>query len=616
MGAALTVPYPYDVVINDQGYVFADTEEQKAVFGLSPIFVSRQNTQGDYGDNQQDFWLSWVQKDWSGGEQARYEARGEEPQNRYWAGTNVDVRRPGQVAMRADQITPSTFAANPVSVLGAPSGAVVWVCTSTNLYHVNSAGTITSDGAHGLGVSPSRYGMAWDGSGDLYISSSSGGSVGVRKWDGAAFSTFSAGASDSLAFLNNTLYGFTRSTGSLYRFSAAGVATLIFTWQGADGTAITGQEAKLVPFGGKLVILVPRNASPAGAELWLYDGTAPAKIAELPPDYVAIDVAVLGGTIFVSGGFNRMPSGTNQRRSAIFFYKDGQQDLLWESEIWQDSSGTFTNVPSIAAFNNGLVWSDITDDGGGGLALEQILFYNALTGGVSGIGPNRSIDSGGVAAADAFFLLWNSGGTQGYVYPATSATATTKVYHSLVDFDTSLRKIFRGVAVEYDSATDGDGGSVDISYRFDNIDSSSYTSLQTSAGSGAEYTFPVPSELTTYQSVSILITLNKGTSTSGPKLKRLKVRAIRVQPAFKKREYTLLLSGRNGKGHAKLRDDTDLALDGLDQAANLQAAASKTAPLTIKDHLSTSGFTGVIEELKMFEYKPEQFIARVAVRQV
>src|SRR5688572_1668620 len=98
-----------DVFLDGQGYILADTEKDKALYGVTPTFVSRQNTQGDYGDSQQDFFLTWTQKDWSGGEQLRYESRGSDPQNGYWRGASVDVRVPGEVKPRKDS-TSITFA--------------------------------------------------------------------------------------------------------------------------------------------------------------------------------------------------------------------------------------------------------------------------------------------------------------------------------------------------------------------------------------------------------------------------------------------------------------------------------------------------------------------------
>src|SRR4051812_23328751 len=87
-----------DVLIDGQGYIFDDTldsgsvysQHQRAELGLSPIFIERQNVSGDFGDNQQDFWLTSTQKDWSEGEQQRYaRVNDADSARRFWAGTNV-----------------------------------------------------------------------------------------------------------------------------------------------------------------------------------------------------------------------------------------------------------------------------------------------------------------------------------------------------------------------------------------------------------------------------------------------------------------------------------------------------------------------------------------------
>jgi hypothetical protein len=92
------------------------------------------------------------------------------------------------------------------------------------------------------------------------------------------------------------------------------------------------------------------------------------------------------------------------------------------------------------------------------------------------------------------------------------------------------------------------------------------------------------------------------------------VRGVPVRPGYKRRQYLLLLGGRDGKSPVVLRDGTAHAKDGKDMATNLQTAASRTSPFSITDHLGT--FTGIIEKLEITEYKPEQWLAAVSVREV
>src|SRR4051812_47737069 len=129
MGAA-TVPYPYDLVIGSTGFILADylQDSEPSVYGQTPTFVQRQNTQGDYGDNQQDFWLTWSQKDWSKGGQQKYQGREDDGKSRYWDGSAITVETPGEVSMSTDTAG-ITFAAAPKSCVASASADLVYVTT-------------------------------------------------------------------------------------------------------------------------------------------------------------------------------------------------------------------------------------------------------------------------------------------------------------------------------------------------------------------------------------------------------------------------------------------------------------------------------------------------------
>jgi hypothetical protein len=171
-----------------------------------------------------------------------------------------------------------------------------------------------------------------------------------------------------------------------------------------------------------------------------------------------------------------------------------------------------------------------------------------------------------------------------------------------------LTKRFRSIEVEFDAATDGNGGSVDISYRTGDVDGS-YTSLVTGATSGSE------NLLTniTGKSVSVKVTLNKGTSTLGPTLKRIKVRAVPVRPPFRKDKFVLNCQGRDGN-NIRLRDNSTHTKDGKAMATDLRTAATTTNPITIIDTFGS--YTGVIESLELIEVQPEEFLAIGSFREV
>jgi hypothetical protein len=604
-GPALTVPYPFDLVIGSSGYVFADFMEDAdpTIFGSTPTFVPRQNTQGDYGDNQQDFWLTFSQKDWSKGEGQRYQGRDDDGKSRVWETAYADVRTVGQVAMR--QTTNAlTFAATPVSATSDTLNDLVYAASTTTLYHVDYAGTITSDGAHGLGNAPTRFGMTMDGR-RVYLTTRAAGSVGVRHWDGAAFATFSATGADSLAFLNNTLYGYRVDSNDLIKWDSAGVSSNVFAWRSTEADA-TGYvtQAKLVPFGGKLLIMRYRSSAGRGAELWQYDGTGVLKLTEFPSNFRAYDCELVNGVVFVSGAFEKHISSTLYRRGAIYFYKDGQQDLLWQSKDYAAND----NLPRLAPFDGGLIFTDQTRG--------YMCFYDPATGGITAI---QAANCEGSLCATSTFFLETGPSTAASLYPNSSGAAatTTSIHSSLIDFDTSLRKVFRGVRVEFDAATDGNGGSVDIAYRFDNLDTAlTYTTLQTAADSGTEYGFPTPPPGTTYQSVSVRVNVNKGTSTKGPVLKRVQVRAVPVEPTFKRRRYVVNLGGIDGKSPVTLRDGTRHAKDGKDMFNDLQAQISSTAPVGITDEYGT--YVGVLEgdKCEFRRTKSQQSVAVITTREV
>ena len=107
--AGESIPYPFDVVIDGYGYRLLDPlvshpfGTQRASYSLSPTFVPRTNIQGDYGDNFQDFWMTFSQRDWSLGEQQRhFHSQDDESVRRYWQGSKVDVRIPGEVTLRSE----------------------------------------------------------------------------------------------------------------------------------------------------------------------------------------------------------------------------------------------------------------------------------------------------------------------------------------------------------------------------------------------------------------------------------------------------------------------------------------------------------------------------------
>lgn len=596
MASASDVPSRFDVVINGEGYLLADTEEQKGVFGLTPIFVPRTNVQGDYGDSQQDFWLTYTARDWSGGEGLKFARPNDaDKANQFFEGTYLDVLKPGEASLRYG-VRSLTFAAAAITAAGGASSDQAWVTTSTTLYHVDSAGTITSDGAHGLGAAPSQFGIALDQA-NVYLGTTTGGSVGVRRWSGAAFSTFSATGADALAYLNNALYGYSKSTGQLIRYSTAGTASTLYTWQTSNGTAITGVEAKLVPFGGKLLILRYRDGGPGGAELWLYDGNAPAQIAEFPPNFAAYDCETIGSTVFVSGYLAR----TTQARPAVFFYANGTQDELWRAKTTVTNSG-HDRSPALVPFEGGLLWND--DSRG------EFTFYQPDTGSVSSFGTYTVGGSSPVLAAGTSHFVHTRNQTGGYQYPETSLASTATLTTPLIDFDSSLSKYFHTIRVDFDSTNDVTNSSFDVAYAESLNPGVSFTNLATSQPTGTAVAINL-----NRTNLAFKVTLNRGHANNVfAAIKKIAVRASPINPGYKKRGYVFRLSGKDHHQNLELRDGTFHLKDGLQMAADLETAAATTAPFSITDPLGT--YTGIVESVEIRPYKPEEFIAVVTCRSV
>jgi hypothetical protein len=585
MAGAGDIPHKGDVVIDGKLYLYADSQDERAIFGLTPPFIARTSVQSSasgqpgYGDSDTEFFQTFTQKDWSKGEGQRFQGREDDDKSRFWRGTNLKVDRPGKVNI-GYALNSLTFGAsvNGISFVGT----TFYVAGTTNLYSTTGSTAPASEGAHGAGSSPATRAITNDGEA-LYIA----GTSKVRKFISAAFSDFAAATGAyALAFLNNTLYGLRGATADFVRWDTAGALTSLFTWKRADGTAITTVLGRLVPYGGKMLIV--RTTDPPS--LWLYDGTAPALIATFDGTFLGdpINVAVVNGTVFIGLSTD---SGTYP---AVYYYANGSI-----GELWRADSQTSV-APLVAAYGSGLAFTDPSSD--------RLMFYNPVSGGVSAISDVGTGNYGDMVGTRNQLLITRNGtaglGWDGSDTVASSGSVTT----SLIDFDSSLTKAFRGITVEWDDDPTDSGATVDISYRVGDVDGS-YTSLQTSAVSGTEY-----NPNTTGKSISVKVTLNKSGSTYGPTLKRIKIRAVPLRDSFRDHTYMLNLAGRDGEGHLALRDGSQHNKDGEDMLADLRASAAATSPITVIDE--TGSFSAVIDKLEAIAVKPRQYIARVRVRGV
>jgi|SRR5579859_478594 len=602
------VPGRFDVVINNQGYVFDDSIEpnvpfrtHRAIYGYSPTFIDRTNTGSAYGDNAQDFWLTAEQHNWDLGEQQRYfraaATGGDDSRSRrYWQGDNIDVITvPGQVTTRANFPT-ATFGGSVYAPCGNINHQTILCVSSTNGYVLATDGTVTDRGAHGLGTAPSKWGLTTDST-NFFISSSAGGSVGVRKWVTSTFTTFSATGADSMAFLNNTLFGYNSTTGALNRYDTAGSITQIYQWKSAVGGTLP-YGAKLMSLGPNLIIL-RQTGEQRSSEIWQYDGTNTNKKADLPESFSPQDMTITNGVVFVAGYFT---IGNGKYQPAIYYYVNSSTGLLWKARV---ATSTLTRSPGLCPWSEGIVFTDDTS--------QNVMQYNMATGGVHSIASyTRSLSTPQMASTDAMFALTQTA-TTGYYFPGSGLASTGVVQTSLFDFDNSLPKLFRGVRLTF---TVSGNSTVDIAYQLDTVDGS-WTTLQTNAVSGTEYVIGQ-----TGQAIAFQITMNTGTATTAPILKRLYVRAAPELQTFPRGEYIFDLGGSLAGGMRQLRDGSPHPKTGYEQAVDLVAAATSTTPLTVTDRLNGT-FTGIIDpgKLEIYEEHPAPagaesgiYVAKVIVR--
>lgn len=600
MASASDISYKADLLLNGELYMFAAQEDVEASFGYTPTFVPRQNVQGAYGDNFQDWWLTFSQNDWSLGEQQRFFRGDEEGRRRYWRGTKLDVLTPGQVTLRQEG-TELTFAESVVSCAAAVNRAAnsIYLGGTANLRSVNYLGTLSDHGAHGLGAAPSQFGMTSDGT-DIYMTTTSGGTVGVRKWNGAAFSTFSATAANTLEYLNNALYGAVNSSGVLQRYDTAGTATTVYTWKQADGDGFGTTFKPLRSFGGKLLIVV-RGAR--AWELWLYDGSSPSKVDEMPSNFEAEGVEVLNGTVFLSGYYVR---ADDKRQPTVRYWANGTPGELWRATDYATDSYAI----GLTTWDGKLVFQVDSIPGSG---TGTLIAYDPINGGVHSFAQyTSSAGNWRLYAATAKMFVQVRASATGFLFPSSTVASSGTVTSSLVDFDSSLTKVGRGIKVDWEHVSGETGATVDIAYRVGDVDGS-YTSLQAGATSGTEYNLSG----VTGRSISVRVTLNKGSSTSGPVLKRVYVRAAPLQQTFKRRTYVLNCTGKDGESHVLFNDGSEHPKDGKQQVTDLQTAATATTPFSVTDELGTTANVLIEPDgFKIHRVRPEEYIVQVTCREV
>lgn len=627
---AADVPGRYDVVINGKGYCFADSVEpslpfrtHRAIYDITPTFVNRQNVSQAYGDQFQDFFLTETQHDWSlGGTQLFLDAEDQTSRSKFWSSSGMDISIPGQAGIMRD-FTRITNEHNPIAMSNGPTFGTFYYRASgatTALKTVTTTGTVTSLGDPGAG-GQNQWGLCTDGV-NVYIA----GGTSIRKWNGAAFSTFSATASaGALAFLNNTLFSCDGVT--LKSYDGAGNSTTLFTWKDATNTPLNlNLNPKLVPFGGKLLIFFPfLDRQP---KLFIYDGSGVSLVATLPVGSLGYDVAELDGIVFMSAGIYDLPGGLNSNSGGtvgtlpvIYYWANGNLGELWRStsSIGFPVKNLF-GLPALCVFSGRLVFA----------TTRQVYYYTPGTGAIWQLG-TVPVDSTPLSGSGYEMLVSDpagfmygessSGRIDQRIWPGTTYQAVGQVVTSWFDFGNSLTKSFRGVKIDFDKLGSGAVfGTLDIQYE---IDDGGIQTLQTGATSGTEYIFPAN---TTGRKIRITLNSNFG-SVAAPIIKRIYVRAAPELQQFKSGLYIIDCTG-SPEEPRQLRDGSDHPLTGYDQVQNLLVAAKSTTPISVTDKINGT-FNALVdlsdqEGWDVYEVhpntenreKPGSYFVRVKVREV
>lgn len=617
-GLATDVPGLYDVVINGMGYMLLASLEpnlpfrsHRAIYSWSPTFVDRQNVSGNYGDNQQAFWLTAGQNDWSLGQQQRYYRLSDTTSTRKaWLLRSVDpVSIPGQLTLRRAISKPAGSSGTAKSICpNIATGTDPNVFTvSTSLASAAANGTITNQGTTGAGT-PSQWGLCTDGV-NVYVA----GSTNISKWNGSTFTSFSASTSaGALAFNDNLLFSCDGS--SLNSYSSTGGLVNAFTWKDATGTALPASAVKIIPFGGNILAYFPNLAG--RPQLWQYDGTNTNVIAELPASVVGYDITLLDGVVYLTGLMADAASGFLGAIPIIYYYSNGSIGELWRSNQSSLSGAPTRNsvyMPALGTLAGRLLFTDPTN--------TNLNEYDPATGCISTVGAySLGGNTGaqytmlGSSPSSALLMMSSAGTAKAQLYPdQTSFASSGVVESSLIDFESSLAKQFHSVKVQWEGA-----GSFDLAYAIDSL--TSYTTLKTSAVTDTEYPLPAG---TTGNAISVQVTINN-TSSATPTLKRTYVRAAPIQDVFRECTYILDLTGVGIEDPVRMNDDQPHMLSGYEQAENLVTAIESQTSFSVTDKLGTFVALADPANCSIFEWRegndspefPGCYVAQIAVKQV
>lgn len=392
-------------------------------YTYTPTFVPRQNQSGDMGDDQQDFFMTVTQNDWSGGEGRKFFRR-QGGEDAFWAGENImPTYVPGQVKMARS----FTFA--------ALAGATItgwW----NNAVYVKSTGQIASPAnevgdalfsVYGPGATTkviARYSV--DGGATWTVQTTTAASAEI--WNDCIDMTVGddgyvyclEGATTTTQAQVHRIKGPSATTADWDNWTAiTGQCSCICYWNkgvyvgtaaGKLGltTSAGGAVDTIQDFGGGVVIqllgtpegMYALYLSPQGDyRVFLYDGSTTREVFRLPrgwslpymietgvmPNKVTSSIFAMRtdamawseGVLYVAGllpsqDAHQAHKGDAPYHSALYYYSSGSSGLVWEADSskYHHSWG----CAAVSVIQGGIiVWVDGQND--------RVMAYDPTTSG-------------------------------------------------------------------------------------------------------------------------------------------------------------------------------------------------------------------------------------------
>lgn len=405
-------------------------------------FVSRANVGSGFGDDQQDFWMTFTQKDWSGGMGHKYFSPNDPNRARsYWDCYSLNTTKvPGQAAIGGLYHNTSGFspAAN-----STDQAMLYYVNTVRSLKGYNCIVAVTSgatnstvtvnysvDGGITWTLQPTSSATKWHDITDAIV-----GDNGLMYFLESVNSTTNTlstihildgpGTASTIAWDNSTnisgsnwlncIAYWTGGPSRIYGGTAKGQLISVTTGSTASGIVMKD-------FGGGTIIDILATVkgiyclyfSTAGEyKIFLYDGVNTTEVARLPRGWryhpvveqqldAGLQTAAyssqnvmdyLDGVLYVAGltparDVAQSDSGYRPLRQALWFYGSGNSGVIWESDYIQQSYLTVGGSGCLLVANGLVLFEDLIS--------QKMMAYDPSSQGVTcysdlvGNGTNKS----------------------------------------------------------------------------------------------------------------------------------------------------------------------------------------------------------------------------------